>query len=77
MLLGSLMVESLGVNAVLYPIVLGALSIFASVIGTFFVRTGKSGSIMGALYKGVIVSGVLAAAAFYYQIGRASCRERV
>ena len=66
MLLGSLMVESLGVNAVLYPIVLGALSIFASVIGTFFVRTGKSGSIMGALYKGVIVSGVLAAAAFYY-----------
>lgn len=66
MLLGSLMVESLGPNAVLYPIVLGALSIFASIIGTFFVKTGKSGSIMGALYKGVIVSGVLAAAAFYY-----------
>ena len=37
----------------------------ASVVGTFFVRTGKSGSIMGALYKGVIVSGVLAAIAFY------------
>jgi K(+)-stimulated pyrophosphate-energized sodium pump len=35
------------------------------VIGTFFVRTGKQGSIMGALYKGVIVSGILAAIAFY------------
>jgi len=66
MLLGSLMAESIGPNAVMYPMVLGGLSIIASVIGTFFVKTGKSGSIMGALYKGVIVSGVLAAAAFYY-----------
>jgi K(+)-stimulated pyrophosphate-energized sodium pump len=66
MLLGSLMVEEFGTGAILYPIVLGALSIFASIIGTFFVKAGKSGSIMGALYKGVIVSGVLAAAAFYY-----------
>ncbi len=66
MLLGSLMVAQFGTNAVMYPIVLGALSIIASIIGTFFVRVGKSGSIMGALYKGVIVSGILAAAAFYY-----------
>lgn len=66
MLLGSLMVEEFGTGAILYPIVLGALSIFASIIGTFFVKLGKNGSIMGALYKGVIVSGVLAAAAFYY-----------
>jgi len=66
MLLGSLMIEQFGANAVMYPIVLGALSIIASIIGTFFVKTGKSGSIMGALYKGVIVSGGLAAAAFYY-----------
>jgi len=66
MLLGSLMIEEFGANAVLYPIVLGGLSIIASIIGTFFVKTGKSGSIMGALYKGVIMSGVLAAAAFYY-----------
>ncbi len=66
MLLGSLMVEEFGAGAVMYPIVLGGLSIFASIIGTFFVKLGKSGSIMGALYKGVIVSGVLAAAAFYY-----------
>jgi K(+)-stimulated pyrophosphate-energized sodium pump len=65
MLLGSMTAESLGANAVLYPMVLGGLSIVASVIGTFFVRTGKQGSIMGALYKGVIVSGILAAIAFY------------
>ena len=66
MLLGSLMVEEFGSGAILYPIVLGALSIVASIIGTFFVKAGKSGSIMGALYKGVIVSGILAAVAFYY-----------
>jgi K(+)-stimulated pyrophosphate-energized sodium pump len=65
MLLGSLTAESLGANAVIYPMVLGGISIVASVIGTFFVKTSKSGSIMGALYKGVIVSGILAAIAFY------------
>ncbi len=65
MLLGSLMVDSFGTSAIYYPMVLGALSIIASVIGTFFVKTSKGGSIMGALYKGVIVSGILAAIAFY------------
>jgi K(+)-stimulated pyrophosphate-energized sodium pump len=65
MLLGSLMIEQVGPNAVLFPMVLGGLSIVASVLGTFFVKVGKSGSIMGALYKGVIVSGLLAAVAFY------------
>jgi len=65
MLLGSLMIDSVGANAVLYPMVLGGLSIVASVIGTFFVRIKEGGKIMGALYKGVIVSGVLAALAFY------------
>jgi len=52
-------------NAILYPLVLGAVSIFASVIGTFFVKTKEGGKIMNALYKGVIVSGLIAAAAFY------------
>ncbi len=64
MLLGGLTATALGPNAVLYPMVLGAVSIVACIIGTFFVST-NSGKIMGALYKGVIVSGVLAAIAFY------------
>lgn len=65
MLLGSLMVSEVGANAVLYPLLLGAVSIIASIIGTLFVKVKEGGSIMGALYKGVIVSAVLAAAAFY------------
>jgi K(+)-stimulated pyrophosphate-energized sodium pump len=64
MLLGGLTATSLGENAALYPIVLGAVSIIASIVGTFFVGT-KTGKIMPALYKGVVVSGVLAAIAFY------------
>src|SRR5690606_34609197 len=64
MLLGGL-TAGLGPNAVLYPIVLGGISIVASIVGTFFVKSSAGGSIMGALYKGVIVSGVLAAIAFY------------
>ncbi len=65
MLLGGLMTAEVGVNAVLYPLVLGGASIIASIIGTFFVKVKPGGSIMGALYKGVIVSAVLAAVAFY------------
>ena len=65
MLLGGLMMDKAGHNAVLYPLVLGGLSIIASIIGAFFVKVKAGGSIMGALYKGVIVSAVLAAAAFY------------
>lgn len=52
-------------NALLYPLVLGAVSIITSIIGTFFIKLGKSQNIMAALYKGLIVSGVLAAIAFY------------
>jgi len=65
MLLGGLAAETLGPNAVMYPMVLGGLSIIASVLGTFVVSTKEGGKIMGALYKGVIASGVLAAIAFY------------
>ena len=65
MLLGSLMASEVGPNAVLYPLLLGGVSIIASIIGTLFVKVKDGGSIMGALYKGVIVSAVLAAAAFY------------
>ena len=64
MLLGGLLLENTDAG-VLYPLVLGAVSIGASVIGTFFVKIGSGGSVMGALYKGVIISGVIAAIAFY------------
>ena len=52
-------------NAILYPLVLGSVSIIASIIGMFFVKLKEGGTIMGALYKGVIISGVIAAIAFY------------
>ncbi len=64
MLLGSLLLD--GNAGVLYPLVLGAVSIIASIVGTFFVKTSEGGKIMGALYKGVIVSGLLAAIAFWF-----------
>jgi K(+)-stimulated pyrophosphate-energized sodium pump len=64
MLLGSLLFVGFE-GAVLYPLAIGGIAIIASIIGTWFVRLGKSQNIMGALYKGLIVSGVLAAAAFY------------
>jgi K(+)-stimulated pyrophosphate-energized sodium pump len=67
MLLGSLIFSGTenANNAILYPLVLGAVSIIASVIGMLFVKAKEGGSVMGALYKGVIVSGIIAAAAFY------------
>ena len=65
MLLGGLVATQFGPEAVVYPLVLGAASIVASIIGTFFVKTSDGGKIMGALYKGMIVAGILAAIAFY------------
>ncbi len=52
-------------QAAYFPLMIGAISILASVIATFFVRLGKKKSIMGALYNGLIVAGGLSAAAFY------------
>ncbi len=66
MLLGGLLISGDSGDAVLYPLVLGGASIIASVIGTFFVKVNDGGKIMNALYRGVIVSGVLAAVAFYF-----------
>jgi K(+)-stimulated pyrophosphate-energized sodium pump len=63
MLLGVLTFQE-QTQAALYPLVLGAVAIVASIIGTFFVRT-KTDNVEGALYKGLIASGVIAAAAFY------------
>src|SRR5438874_8088433 len=63
MLLGVITFQE-STQAVLYPLLLGGVSIVASVIGTFAVRS-RSGNVERALYQGLIVSGVLAAAAFY------------
>ena len=51
-------------NLALYPLALGGVSIIASVIGTFFARVGRSGSIMNALYQAVIVATILSAIGF-------------
>jgi K(+)-stimulated pyrophosphate-energized sodium pump len=64
MLLGSLLFAGFG-GAIAYPLAIGGIAIICSIIGTWFVRLGKKQNIMGALYKGLIAAGVLAAAAFY------------
>ena len=63
MLLGSLLFPG-KVQYVLFPLILGGISIIATVIGTFFVRLGRGTWIMGALYRGLGVSAVLALAGF-------------
>ncbi len=52
-------------GALIYPLALGGIAIIASIIGTWFVRMGKTQNIMGAMYKGLAVAGVIAAAAFF------------
>ena len=67
MLLGSLLYHNKNgpiLVFVLYPLILGGISIIASIIGTAFVRMGRGTWIMGALYRGLIVSGVFALAGF-------------
>ena len=49
-----------------FPLLLGGVSIIASIIGTYLVKLGKNKYIMGALYKGLAVAGILAAIAFYF-----------
>jgi K(+)-stimulated pyrophosphate-energized sodium pump len=66
MLLGGLIMKDAGAAAIIYPLALGAASIVASIIGTFFVKVSNGGKIMNALYKGVIVSGVISAIAFWF-----------
>ncbi|MGA9665901.1 MAG: sodium-translocating pyrophosphatase [Gallionella sp.] len=64
MVLGGLLISG-SPEAVIYPLVLGGFSIIASIVGTFFVKAREGGKIMNALYRGLIVSAVLAAIAFY------------
>ncbi|QOX78030.1 sodium-translocating pyrophosphatase [Trichlorobacter lovleyi] len=65
MLLGAIAFNNFA-GAVSYPLILGGISIIASIIGTFFVKLGASQKIMPALYKGLIASGLLACLAFYF-----------
>jgi K(+)-stimulated pyrophosphate-energized sodium pump len=65
MLLGALLFPGSDV-VVMYPLVLGAVSIIASIIAIFFVRLGKSEYIMGALYKGMFGAAIIAGVAFYF-----------
>jgi len=65
MLMGHLMFPKIAI-ATEFPLVLGAISIIASVIGVFFVRLGASQYIMGALYKGMFGSAIIAIIGFYF-----------
>jgi K(+)-stimulated pyrophosphate-energized sodium pump len=66
MLLGGLLFKSEGSAPYVFPLALGSASIISSIIGTFFVRTSEGGRIMNALYKGVIVSALISAIAFWF-----------
>jgi K(+)-stimulated pyrophosphate-energized sodium pump len=64
MVLGSLLYPNQEV-IILFPLALGAMAIIASILGTFFIKLGKNNSIMGALYKGLVASGILAIIGFW------------
>jgi K(+)-stimulated pyrophosphate-energized sodium pump len=66
MLLGGLVMVDMGERAIMFPLVLGAISIVSSIVGTYFVSARPGGKIMNALYRGVGVSAVISAIAFYF-----------
>jgi len=70
MVLGGLMFTAadggMDIRYIIYPLVLGAVSIVASIVGSYFVKAREGGKIMNALYRGTAVSGVLALIAFYF-----------
>ncbi|GJL72760.1 MAG: K(+)-insensitive pyrophosphate-energized proton pump [Nitrosomonas sp.] len=64
MLLGALLFSTNTESAIVYPLMLGAVSIIASIIGCYYVKMREGGTIMGALYRGLIVAGGLALFAY-------------
>jgi K(+)-stimulated pyrophosphate-energized sodium pump len=66
MLIAGIFFADYGWNGVMYPLVLGAVSIVASIVGTYFVKAREGGKIMNALYRGLGVSGLLSAIAFWF-----------
>ena len=64
MVLGALLIKG-SEAGIIYPLMLGAVSIIASIVGCFFVKAREGGKIMNALYRGLAVAGLLSLIAFY------------
>ncbi len=65
-LASSTLMSTIGQAGVEFPLMLGSIAVVASIFGTFFIKLGRRKNIMGALYKGMIVTGVLSAIGFYF-----------